>query len=165
MPRQSDRKILLKSLRDTITAKLLARYLSGEDMLEDIEENIPEVTALSIVLQERYLTPRTKVPRAPSRVDWLLNELDNDRFKQVLRMNRESFFEIFGLIQNHPIFKTEVKKPQTDVKIQMMVALERLGLSGNGASTGRMARAYGVSGKVYIFIKLNISITLVLTFF
>lgn len=148
MPKQSERRALLKSLKTTILAKVLKNSLTGETTMDDLRQNIPELVAYVLVSQNRYLVPRGSVPRAPSKEEFLFNQLDNDRFKQELRMNRSSFFAIYEMIKGHEIFVSTPQKPQTDVKIQMMVALERLGSYGNGASVGKIARSAGVCGKI-----------------
>ena len=80
-----------------------------EDMsneYESIEEKLCEVLA------NRYLNPRTRVARAPNRIEWLLVELDDDRFKQELRMHRESCEQLAELLQDDAVFYTPPKRMQ-----------------------------------------------------
>lgn len=149
MPKQSDRKVLLNNLENAIIAKLSTRLLKGENCFENLTQNVPEVLLHYMVSKQRYLLPKSGVPKAPSKMNWLFQMLDNDRFRQELRMNRDSFFAILAMIQDDPIFAaSDPRRPQTDVKVQMMVALECLGFCGNGVSKGRIARSAGVCGKL-----------------
>lgn len=146
MPKINDRKQLLKSLETTITAKIIHRQLQGDYSLSNLEQNIPEIIAYKTVLGQRYLSPRDEVCKAPLNLTWLFVALDGDRFRQQLRVTRASFEFIKNEIKDHPIYHYDPRKPQTDLTIQMVVALERLGMNGNGASVGRLSRYAGVSG-------------------
>lgn len=79
-----------------------------------------------------------------------MNELDNNRYRQEMRMSRDAFLKLHELIKDHDIFVSDSRRPQTDVMIQMMVAFEQLGFYGNGASIGRIARSAGISGMTFI---------------
>lgn len=154
MPTQTDKKILLKSLEKSIYVKLFARIIEGEDPLEDIQENIPEITTYLLLASNRYLSPRTKVPKMLSNAAFILQKLDSNGFRQELRMNRDSFYALYEMINDHNAFQSSSRNPQTDIKVQMMVALEQLGSYGNGSSVGRIARYLGVSGTLHAFFFL-----------
>jgi hypothetical protein len=82
----------------------------------------------------------------------MLWHYDDISFKQIVRMNKESFVQLFLLIHEHPVFHTEHRKPQTAVWIQLMVVLQRLGCNGNANSLGARSRYAGVgSGTVAKF--------------
>lgn len=102
MSTKSDRQILLKTLLNTIYAKILARTISGEDPMEDIMENIPEVQAYLLISSNRYLSPRVAVEaRGPDDLlQFSLYELDTDKFRQEICMNCDSFYAIYDMIKN-----------------------------------------------------------------
>ena len=70
----------------------------------------------------------------------------------VARMTKTTFQKIYDLIKTHSIFENQSQNQQTDAETQLLVALERFGCSGNGASVGRVARSFGVgNGTVSLF--------------
>jgi hypothetical protein len=73
-------------------------------------------------------------------------------FKNLVRMNKDSFRYVVDLIQHHPVFMNNSKHHQHDVWIQSVVALQRLGCEGNGVSVARTALIFGISeGSVVLF--------------
>ena len=105
------------------------------------------MTYVQVQLQ-RYLEPRGHVARASDHLDWLLYELDDKRFKQEVRMTRQSFQDLLVPTENHPVFKNNSNNRQRPVHHQLLVTLKRLGCFGNGAAVGIIARAFGLSGNV-----------------
>lgn len=148
MPRKSQRQTIIKHLALQSLMELIQQRIDDRScLLEDMIQEMPELKALFVVLSQRYLTDRSSsVPRAPSRFEWCLKDLDEVRFKQTFRMNQESFYRLYDLIKDHEVYLPTGGRPQKDVRLQMMVALERLGMYGNGASVGRVARSAGISG-------------------
>ena len=122
--------------------------LLDEDMTfesEAIEEE------LCHVLSSRYLDLRVQVPRAPDRIHWLLFELDDARFKQEVRMYRDSFEQLAELLKTDPDFQTPPRRmQQAPVRHQLAVALSRFGHFGNAASVGKIARLFSISGKFFL---------------
>lgn len=51
------------------------------------------------------------------------------------------------MIMDHEAYKSTSKNPQTDVRLQMAIVLEKLGSNGNGVSHGKLARRSGVASK------------------
>jgi hypothetical protein len=58
-------------------------------------------------------------------------------------MGRNAFLFLIHEIQNHAVFQNNSLNPQRAVWIQTIVALERFGCVGNGASVGKIARNMG----------------------
>jgi hypothetical protein len=100
------------------------------------------------ILSRRYLAPRERVSRPPNRLDWLLYDLDNRRFKQEVRTTRTHFWQLVQRIQGHFIFHNRSRHPQRPVEHQLLVAMKRFGTFGNGAAVGCIARHFGISGQV-----------------
>ncbi|KAG2215120.1 hypothetical protein INT45_002992 [Circinella minor] len=105
---------------------------------------VPWGELLDKISSQRYLDRSQKIPRAPSRIDWLFNELDDERFTQEVRMSKDAFNMILDKIKDDPIFVSSGPKPQKPVFLQLLVTTRRLGFYGNGASIGNIARYYGV---------------------
>lgn len=128
--------------------KLLTEMVIHENILFDDKEPTAVMESLAIVLSFRYYMPRTCVPKIDLYVKMnLLQQLDDERCRQEIRMNMGSFNQLFDLIKNSKYY-VSIRRPQTEIKIQMMVALERLGCYGNGISVGRLARSTGIGGKI-----------------
>lgn len=150
MPRISERQETINALE---TAALLMVQLSYVRMLtsdEDVQlyqncRTSAVIAAYAEAVTSRYLRARTPVPRLPDRISWLVNELDDGRFRQEARMSKQSFLRVLQLIERHPVFETS-HRPQHPVMTQLLVALTNFGTYGNGASVGRIARLYGISG-------------------
>ena len=114
-----------------------------EDMSTEIEAIEGELLE---VPSSRYLSPRVQVPRAPHRIHWLLFELDDDRFKQELRMSRDSFEQLAEMLKSDAVFQTPPRRmQQAPVRHQLAVALTRFGHFGNAASVGKTARTFSIS--------------------
>jgi hypothetical protein len=84
----------------------------------------------------------------------LIWEYSEREFKQIVRVNRDTFQFIVSKIANHPVFVNKSRHAQRGCWIQALVALEKLGSHGNGASVGNIARSAGVgNGTVTLYVK------------
>lgn len=150
MPKQSERQHLINELEQALALQDLE---SSDDSDSDFDvHGILWMTYVQVQCQ-RYLEPRNQIVRAPDRLEWLLYELDDKRFKQEVRMSRHYFQELVISIENHTIFQNNSNHQQRPVHHQLLVMLKRLGCSGNGASIGVIARHFSLSGKIF-FIQL-----------
>jgi hypothetical protein len=68
----------------------------------------------------------------------------NCRFRRNMRMSRNNFANLLGLIEKDPIFHTNTNK-QHPVIVQLAVTLFRLGIFGNSASIQNVAKEFGIS--------------------
>ena len=129
------------------------------EAFEDSEDDLLEQVYVQVA-SSRYLNRGSTIARAPQRLDWLLNELDDYRFKQEVRMTRGCFHQLVELIRRHSIYMTK-KAPQRPVELQLLVALKRFGYFGNGASIGMVARHFAISGISNLFVISFVSLLLV----
>lgn len=106
----------------------------------------------SVLLSTRTLYKAVSIPKSIEFRDVVLFNLPDNEFRQAVRMNKPTFQFLFEEISEHSIFQNNSRNKQQDVRIQMAVALEKLGCDGNGASVGRIARCMGT------FMLLNIGI-------
>ena len=61
-------------------------------VFEPLPPGMPDLSSLyQAIVQSRYLYLRIPFPRVPERVWWLIEHCEEGRFKQEVRMSRESF--------------------------------------------------------------------------
>lgn len=70
-------------------------------------------------------------------------------------MTWDSFGRLVDLIRGHSVFANKLWHKQAPVEFQLMVALQRLGHSGNGASLLCYASEYALAGKSFSFLKAS----------
>ena len=144
MPRRSDRELAIADLQECWLHLSLLDTVLGMDTHREIDD---VHDALVACYASRYFAERIAVPKASNRFGWLFSELDDYRFKQELRMYRDSFFRLLELLRDHPVFHPPPgKKPQLPVHIQLTIALIRMGTHGNGSSVDKVACLCSVSG-------------------
>lgn len=84
----------------------------------------------------------------------LLWQYPDNIFRQLARMDKQSFLRPLDMICRHTVFHTEAIHKQTPIYLQLFLVLSRLGCDGNGASIGRNAQLGGVSfGSIKNFTK------------
>jgi hypothetical protein len=137
MPKRSERRYLIFQL-DYI-AKLLV--INGKEKSSELKDVLELRAGLSA---SRFLNGRTTVPKSNALAQMLFLYPEDD-FKQIVRMNKDSFTRLVDLIKTHAIFHSTGRHKQHPVWVQLMVVLSRLGCDGNGASVGRNSRLFGVS--------------------
>ena len=100
------------------------------------------------VTTNRYISPRIYRIRE-KKYDSLLNDnvQTNDReFLTMFRVDRESFWSILKLIDNHPLFiSAPGKMQQAPVRCKLLVFLRYIGIQGNAASAKSIAGTFGIS--------------------
>ncbi|KNZ56895.1 uncharacterized protein VP01_2291g1 [Puccinia sorghi] len=155
MPRATKRAKSLRNLRTSLRIHITPAYEArfedsdngSQSQASDMEELV--MTLLSIK-RRQYLAERVRIQHAPD-ISKYLSNLDTLRFKQEFRMT-ESFLSLLSLIDNHPIFQNNSNFPQRPVRDQLMVTLQRMGMSGNGSSIGVLARFFRISeGEVILY--------------
>jgi hypothetical protein len=162
MPKQSERQQTIQELEQVLVLQELIDFSSdGEDYENSInsdnnndnDNNNDIIWAAYIEVQcQCYLEPRSCIARSPDRLNWLLYELDDKRFKQEARMSRQYFQDLLIHIEGHSIFQNKSNNPQRPIHHQLLVTLKRFGCFGNGASVGVIARFFGLSGKFLYYL-------------
>ncbi len=99
---------------------------------------------MATILSRRYTVPSTLVPKSTMWIREVLPALDEKRFKQMLRVNRQQFSVIISLIENHAVFHGDGSSRQLPVSTQLAITLFRLGSSGTGASTSKISTLFGL---------------------
>lgn len=90
------------------------------------------------------MNPRIAIPKSNWAYVVLLN-LDDDRFRSFVRMNRTSFHHILHQIQNDPVFTNNSNNQQTPVYAQLHYTLFTLGHDENASSYVKKASTWGIS--------------------
>ncbi|KAE8971364.1 hypothetical protein PR003_g27408 [Phytophthora rubi] len=155
----SQRANVLKSLSDVFFYGVLLEDFHEVDACDahtddDCEETLEE--ALDVyagVKLNRYFGSRAGVGRSAAH-RYLVFTLRDDEFMNSLRVTKPTFEHIWQLIQSNVRFQQRGKKPQRDVALQLAVALEWCGACGNGNSTARIVRHYGIgAGTVACYVR------------
>jgi hypothetical protein len=120
---------------------LVAMATNGD---EDSGDFVELVELRAFLASCRKLDPIQRVPKTDAMHTMLFAYPDAD-FKQIVRMDKQSFVQLAALLEIHPVFRNASKNKQYYPWIQLMVVFSRLGCDGNGASIGRNARSFGVS--------------------
>ncbi|KAJ3096637.1 hypothetical protein HDU96_000695 [Phlyctochytrium bullatum] len=146
MPRLSNKQSFLKLLRlllrDSADEEWSYSYGSLRNDMDDLFDLYQQVQS------SRYLVERVYVGTDAGRVgrvQQLLDGMNDESFLQFTRMDRGSFDELTRLLTATGRFDNESPHEQTAPWLQIAVALDRLGCSGNGMAVGRQAANYAFS--------------------
>ncbi|KAK5821507.1 hypothetical protein F5H01DRAFT_275212 [Linnemannia elongata] len=98
---------------------------------------------LSQLYASRYLRPRMRMPFSTVLRDQVLSRYASDKFKNIIRLTPKQFDNLLALIQDSHVFQSlNPAYPQAPVRVQLLVALYRLGTKG--ISTHKIAFTMGV---------------------
>ena len=103
---------------------------------------------------------RPKLVTGKRRLEYL-DELNDNKFKEEIRMSKASFEKLIDMIKTHRLYQLVNGHPQKDIKLHVAVVLERLGSNGNGTGQSRLARRCGISGKKCICNDLKRKLTMI----
>ncbi|EFP83918.1 uncharacterized protein PGTG_09631 [Puccinia graminis f. sp. tritici CRL 75-36-700-3] len=166
MVRTSKRQALIKAIKAALVNVLIADMINdlvGFDEDDSSDDDSTDGSSLDeedfkwmqiedllsylhAVHSQRYLGPRQPTQPAPLDHDQsenlMINQIDDENFKQEFRMSRTSFLKLCEHISNDPVFQNNSNGPQRPVREQLMVTLKRLGCSGNEASIDVLSRFF-----------------------
>jgi len=110
----------------------------------DEEEEIMEAfyEDLLIFVTQRYLELSSPVAKSTAWFSNVLPELDDKRFKIMMRMTKDQFSTVLKLIENNPVFLTD--KKQLPVATQLSIVLFRLGSYGSGIAIAKLSTLFGI---------------------
>ncbi|KAI9921157.1 hypothetical protein PsorP6_002461 [Peronosclerospora sorghi] len=111
MPRTSERQQRLATLRVRRARLLNAAAGDWEKKLERAMCFLRVVfSARDSIENHRYLAPRTrKISKSTEMLDRLLHLYGSNEFRQIARMNRETFVSMNRLIKHHTFFLQQTK--------------------------------------------------------
>ena len=84
-----------------------------------------------------------RVPKQQLWVSEVLPNLDEDRFKAMMRCDRSQFNLILTLIENNPVFNDRRGK-MFPTAVQLAILLYRIGSYGQGVSVQNIAALFGI---------------------
>lgn len=87
---------------------------------------------------------RGNVPKSFKWYDEILPDMDDMRFRMLLRCSRQQFNVILALIENNPVFHGTNSHKQFTVQFQLALVLYRLGSNGDGATLTKIATLFGI---------------------
>ncbi|GAU89406.1 hypothetical protein RvY_01957 [Ramazzottius varieornatus] len=114
-----------------------------EDDDYDVEVDVT-IMLLQLVSATRYLQ-RPEVPKSKHFVQPVFPFLDDERFKEEVRMSCESFETVLRKIEGHDAFHRPSNNSQSDPRLQLLICAYRFRSSGSSLSVGKTARRFGVS--------------------
>ncbi|XP_055842713.1 uncharacterized protein LOC129909663 [Episyrphus balteatus] len=150
MPRSSFKTKFIQLYEQITLNDLWMLELFGENddkTQEKQDEIIEDLTILMLIAENsRYGAPflQHSVPKSNMFLENVLPHLDEDRFKQIVRVNWSNFDIILDLIKDDEIFHGPRSCRQLSVKTQLTIVLYRLGSSGEGGSIAKIARLFGI---------------------
>ncbi|OAC98545.1 hypothetical protein MUCCIDRAFT_167622 [Mucor lusitanicus CBS 277.49] len=122
------------------------------ESLEKVIKEHPDSKKLEAIQSRRYLRPRKDKPyrkrsdqEDDNTIDKFFNKYTEVQFRMFARMSKPCFFRLYDEINDHQVFINNSGPPQRNVRIQMLVALTRLGMSGNGDTNRRLALTFDIS--------------------
>ncbi|OBZ83628.1 hypothetical protein A0J61_08315, partial [Choanephora cucurbitarum] len=102
MPKSGERQTILTSLAGFSTLKIIKQRLEDESInYTDMINKVPELRTYDIIASQRDMSTRSSVPKAPSRSEWFIRDLDEERFKQ----KQNYFFQLYEMIKDHPVYQ------------------------------------------------------------
>ncbi|XP_062556348.1 putative nuclease HARBI1 [Armigeres subalbatus] len=149
MPKCSEKRKLITYLEQAVIDDLFQLELfEDEDDQREREDDIIDEFMFSTTIAEhfRYAVPFIigSVPKSRHFAANVLPNLDETRFRELIRVNWINFKIIVRLIEHDVVFNTSRAYKQFPVDIQLMIVLYRLGSYGEGASVGKIAAFFGI---------------------
>lgn len=87
---------------------------------------------------------RQNVPKNLSWYSQILPNLDDKRFRTLIRCTKQQFNVVLGLIESNPVFHGKNSGKQFTVQFQLSLLLYRLGCYGEGGTIAKIASLFGV---------------------
>jgi len=143
MTKKSERERNLHDIYTMIKFCILSRARGSKKR----RKRLRKLIKLAIVAQScRYHGSRTnKVPRVScERISGLFGKYDDRRFRQIFRVDKDTFVKIHNEIKGNSVFKNNSRHRQRPSWLQLAVFMSRVGRYGNGASAEDMSSKFGI---------------------
>ncbi|KAJ3231404.1 hypothetical protein HDU77_001116, partial [Chytriomyces hyalinus] len=139
MPRKSPRQTLIEGINQCLLFDALDKDddSSSDSDLESSSESDESSTEelldlMHLVQSSRTIEQGQRIPKTVAMRNHIFEMADKE-FRVRARMTKDSFQRLLSKIEKHPVFSSNSRHKQIAVKVQLLVALERFGCSGNGA--------------------------------
>ncbi|OAD75553.1 hypothetical protein PHYBLDRAFT_64466 [Phycomyces blakesleeanus NRRL 1555(-)] len=153
---EKENKSLVQSL--LTSADELLKNIS-EVLEEEVDAELEKIAAVEDLEQNlqvnRYLhkcsntLPKLKSKKEKSA---FLKDLDADGFKEEITMSKSLFNKLYRIIKDYSLYKSLKEHKQTDIKLQLVLVLERIGSDRNAVSYKR-----SISNFTVFFFKIMLS--------
>lgn len=131
----------LQQILEIAAHELAIIETSDEEEEERIFNELEENACIFSGLRFSY---RGKVPKNFNWYDDVLPNLDDARFRAMVRCSRKQFNIILALVEENPVFHGVNSHKQFSVQFQLALVLYRLGSNGNGATLAKIATLFGI---------------------
>ncbi|KAE9039102.1 hypothetical protein PR002_g5668 [Phytophthora rubi] len=121
MPTRSRKRKAMSAIRK-LWRSAVERQLDDDDDSSSADKEQDDIAALYIVLRaKRYISPRRRVSRPPSRIQFYLGSMPESEFKHHFRLSRQFFLAVCTLIADHEEFQSVPGKHQKmSVELHLM---------------------------------------------
>jgi hypothetical protein len=122
-------------------------FFPGDDQQKKNEELDFYTLFVVVYASFRYCVPfiHNSIPKSKTFISQVVPLLDNDRFKVLFRVSRETFATILNLIKDDNVFQYRGRgRHQFPVELQLQIVLFRLGCSGEAGSITKTACLFGI---------------------
>jgi hypothetical protein len=127
MSHDIENALILQIFQDIINDESDDNFDNDSDFESIVEDNNLISLSLLELSEQRYLNPRIyNIPKSSHWFNEILPSYNDKRFKKILRMTPESFTKLVQLISSHDIFKSNSKRKQAPVKLQLAIFLHRI---------------------------------------
>lgn len=173
MPKTTVRAKVLKRLREFEVAwrpecfvrLLYLRNQRNQDAVSVVDRIVRDLVLW--VENNRYLEVRVHEHRCPEdRLEQLLYDINNDKFRKYFRLSRPSFLSLLGLITERdlqPFRCVDGKRRKASVTQHLLVLLRFLGINENACTLGDFADFFSLGiGTVKLYLDRAVDALLLL---
>ncbi|KAJ3378383.1 hypothetical protein HDU80_002865, partial [Chytriomyces hyalinus] len=158
MPKKSPCQTLIESINQCLLFEALDKddksssdsdLETGSESDESSTEELPDL--MHMVHSSRTIEDHQSIPKTAAMQNHIFEMADKE-FQVHAQMTQDSFQSLLSKIEKHPVFSSNSPRKQMTVKVQLLVALEQFGCSGNGAGVARTSHYAGVSwGSIVLY--------------
>ena len=143
---------LLEELETVFQLAQLCRKAESDNTFKVIFFFIEQLCFLELAVtdDDRYVSKRTYRTRQEKREDFVKEVLDTSpgarynshEFRVLFCMSRGAFYQLWAVICDHPLFKTQKRGQGINSKYQLLVLLKFLGTEGDGMSNSKATAVF-----------------------
>src|ERR1043165_6248243 len=128
MSHDIENTFILQIFQNIINDENDDNFNNNSDFENIVEDNNLISLSLLELSEQRYLNFRVyNIPKSSHWFNKILPFYNDKHFKKILRMTLESFTKLVKLISSYDIFKSNSKRKQAPVELQLAIFLHRIG--------------------------------------
>ncbi|XP_054083341.1 putative nuclease HARBI1 [Zeugodacus cucurbitae] len=161
MPKVSEKAKFIQLCEKSLVFDLLMLELFGkhDEIQRKKEDEIMEDFSFALAAAAYFRYGSTfvhhSVPKSPNFLIDVLPHLDENRFREIVRVSKTTFDFIIDLIKDDEVFNGPRSCKQFPIQIQLAVVMYRLGSCGEGATITKIASLFGISDGGVIQVMTN----------